>query len=184
MISFLVGRIEKKERQRLLINVAGFGFSVITPDYPIDELPDVGESIKLYTRIYFGRKDIRIYGFVNEREAEVFDRIVEIPKVGPQIALSLISHLGVDGLMRVIREGDFVTLGDVPRVGIKSAKRIISELKDEIDLMSDEKIKSVVEALVRLGYTRNEIKSVMGVIFENSNLPIEDLLKKVLSKLG
>lgn len=184
MISFLVGRIEKKERQKLLVNVAGFGFSVITPDYPVEELPEVGEDVKLYTRIYFGKREVRIYGFLNEREAEIFDRIVEIPKLGPQIALSLISHLGVDGLMRVIREGDFVTLGDVPRVGIKSAKRIISELKDEIDMMLDEKVRSVVEALLRLGYTRNEIRSVMGVIYENSDLPLEDLLKKVLSKLG
>ncbi|MGB9807426.1 MAG: Holliday junction branch migration protein RuvA [Thermosulfidibacteraceae bacterium] len=184
MISFISGKLVRREKHRVLVNVNGLGFSVLTPEYDESLMPKIGDDIFLWVRVHVSQREIKIYGFLDEREVEIFDRIVEIPKIGPQIALSIISHLGVDGLMRVLKEEDLVTLGEVPRVGMKSARRILSELKDEVSIIYDSRVKEIVEALYRLGYSKREVKAVLGYIIENINLPVEELIKKVLLKLG
>ncbi len=185
MFAFLEGKIVEKRGSEVLLNVSGMGFSVQVPLETAEALPDTGDVAFLWTYTYFGEKELKIFGFSTKRELELFKTIIQIPKVGPQVALSIISHLGYEGFLRVVEEGDVSSLKKVPRVGEKTAKRIISELRDVVGrAVSDSVSSDVVEALKSLGYTEREIAGVLKAVKEKDRLSDEQLLKECLRILG
>lgn len=184
MIAFVKGKILKRERERIFISLGAIGFEVFVPTYTKDDALKEGSEVFLWIKIYIGEKDVRIYGFTSEEELIVFDRITEIPKVGPQMALSIISHLGVEGVIKAVKDEDIVLLSEVPKVGEKSARRIISELKDTLLLAFDDKMKTVIEALYSLGYSKEEVRSVIGRLKVNKDLSEEDIVKEALRLLS
>ncbi len=175
----------EKKGSEVLLNVSGMGFSVHVPLETYLSLPKVGEVVFLWTYTYIGEKEIKIFGFSTRKELELFRTITQIPKVGPQVALSIVSHLGCDKFLSVLENQDVSTLKSVPRVGEKTAKRIISELKDMIVKTVPVGIsRDVVEALKTLGYTDEEITRVVRAVGNKEEMSEEELLKECLKLLG
>jgi Holliday junction DNA helicase RuvA len=74
----------------------------------------------------------KLYGFVSEGEREAFRRIIDISKIGPKVALSILSHLSVSDLAHSVAMGDSSRLKAVPGVGAKTAQRLVVELRGKL----------------------------------------------------
>ncbi len=184
MFSFLEGRVVHKRGWELFLSVNGLGFCVRVPPQ-LSDRTSVGDSLFLWVRSFYREKEKEFvhYGFGSLEEVELFNRLIKVPSVGPQVAFSLIAHLGCEGLIRAIESEDAASLSSVPKVGPKTAKRIVSELS-RLEPSGGSKEGYVVEALVSLGYSREEaLQAVSQVAIEEGDTE-EEILRKVLKRLG
>lgn len=116
-----------------LIGTVGPGGDILTPGgvgYVVATTTPLtpGTDVRVYVHTAFTQNDIRLYGFTSPEERQVFLRLVAIQKVGPQMALSILAAVGVDGLVRAVRDGDHRPLVAADGVGAKSAERIVAML--------------------------------------------------------
>ena len=187
MFSFLEGIVVSKAPGEVLLSVNGLGFRLTVPVGASSQIPDVGKKAFFWVRSFFREKekDFVHYGFLDRRELELFNLIIKVPSVGPQVAMSLISHLGYEKFVGAVEEGDVEALSRVPKVGKKTAKRIVTELgKERISLEPVPSAeKAVLEALVSLGYTPKEAEEALRKVDAQWNSE-EELLRLVLKELG
>ncbi len=187
MFSFLEGIVVSKSPGEVQLSVNGLGFRLIVPVEDSSQIPDIGEKAFFWVRSFFREKekDFVHYGFLDKRELDLFNLIIKVPSVGPQVAMSIISHLGYERFVGAVEEGDVEVLSRVPKVGKKTAKRIVAELgKERISLGTIPSAeKAVLEALVSLGYTLKEAEEALRRVDVQWKTE-EELLRLVLRELG
>jgi Holliday junction DNA helicase RuvA len=134
---------------------------------------------------------IYLYGFYDYEELNMFKMLLLVSKIGPKMALGLLSSLNVNDIKSAIFNNNPDLLSRAPGIGKKTAGRIILELKDRIDSISIDEVEiggenrnidDAVSALLSLGYTRNEINNVFSQM-ELGNLKTEDIIKLSIKKL-
>jgi len=172
MFAYLKGVLISTSSTHLVIDVNGIGYLLLTPHQLIDQLPAIGETVKLHTTFVVREFAHSLYGFLNEYERDIFEVLMNITGVGPKLALSLIGHLPLAALQQAVLMQDVRTLCNVPGVGKKTAERLIVELKDKLANLSQfdmedfvvanvEKVdpkkhlaQDATLALINLGYTQ------------------------------
>ena len=132
MITFLEGKIDSKQPARLVMNVGGIGYEVLIPLSTYDKLAREGESMRILTHHYVREDTQTLFGFATEAERQMFLLLLGISKIGPKIALSVLSGLNARELKRAVVEGDKKRLSSISGIGPKMAERMILELKDKI----------------------------------------------------
>ena len=185
MFAFLKGKVVDKEKGCVILDVNGLGFRLLVPLRDILKL-ELGKDYTFWIHTYIGEKEINLYGFLEQRELEMFKVINSIPKVGPQVALSILSHLSLEEFREAVESGDYEKLKGIPRVGEKKAKRIINELKEQFpegSIVSD-KENNVIAALISLGYTRIEAIKTLEKVENKDEMSEEELLKACLKSIG
>ena len=200
MISFLKGILSYKNPPFLTIDVQGVGYELQVSMNTFYKLPDVGETIFLHTHCITREDGSFLYGFYDLHERFVFREIIKITGVGPKLALTILSGMSISELMRCIQERDVNRLVRLPKVGRKTAERLLVEMQGkfaeqikagnqftEVLLASEDKsqtaIKDAVNALVTLGYGVQEAnKSIANV--SNQADDSETLIRLALQNLG
>lgn len=184
MFAYIEGVVSQIKDSYLVLDVNGLGFYVYIPQSMCKKLV-IGRIYRIFTSFVINNGIPTLYGFLSQRDKELFELLINVSGIGPKCGLTLISELGYDGIIRGIRSEDIETLGEVPGVGKKKAKKLILELKEkliDIDETSEENIKLLTEALKKLGYNKKEIReAIEGIDIENSSL--EDLIKASLKRL-
>ena len=161
MISCIRGIVEKIGKGHLIVRVGDVSFKVLVPTYVLDESLQPGDSITLFTYLFFKEEELALYGFQEEEERDFFELLITTPGVGPKVALSLLSHLSPAALREAIALEQEGILTRVPGIGPKTAKSIIFHLKDKIKAEIPAPIPSaltkadeeVIAALTSLGYS-------------------------------
>ncbi len=186
MIRRITGKVVGIGRDRVVIDVCGFGLEVLCPADVIENLR-IGEEVTMLTTMTFGDEP-RIYGFLSEEEQRVFERLMRVPKVGPKTALRILSSSDTETLVSMIKSGDHRALSRIPGIGLKTAERIVAELRKEFSDFEVEEIhdfSDALDALVALGYsTKEAISAIKSVAKPGMN--VEDIIKgalRFLSKL-
>ncbi|MCD8492820.1 MAG: Holliday junction branch migration protein RuvA [Geovibrio sp.] len=152
-------------------------------------LPDIGEKASLYTLMNVREDDISLFGFVTLEVKKLFILLTSISKVGPKMALAILSGLDVKSFEKAVVSGDVVKIKGIPGIGLKTAERIILELKDKFDLVfktevkPDDNSEDVVSALCNLGYSRKDAENAVRVSYSGEN-SFEENLKKALRGLS
>ena len=200
MIGLLTGRLVRKAPQQILVDVNGVGYRVLVSLVTFYALPDEGEKITL--EIYTGvREDaIYLYGFTKSGEKTLFEKLITVSKIGPKLALNILSGMATTDLCRAIASGDVPRLSSVPGVGAKTAERMIVELRDKIKIedegeMPDEtdadaprpggrSTDDAVTALVNLGYRKKEAEKVVGKAAREGAETLESLIRASLTLLS
>lgn len=184
MFAYLEGIVSQVKDNLLILDVSGLGFCLHIPSSLCKRLT-VGKTYRIFTSFNMNNGIPVIYGFLSEKDKELFELLTNVSGIGPKSGLALISELGYDGIVKGIRDGDIETLGRVSGVGRKKARKLILELKEkltEIEGSSQENIRLLTEALRKLGYNRKDIMEVVEEIdLENNSL--EDLIKISLKRL-
>ncbi len=185
MLAFLEGIVVDKSPSEVLVNVSGMGFSVQIPFDTFRFIPEAGKKVFLWVYTYIGEKEIKLFGFKDREQLDLFKTIISIPKVGPNVALSIISHLSHERFFEIVDSGDISALKAIPKVGEKTAKRIISELKGVIPSKTfSSKEGDVLSALKSLGYTDEEAVKALRMVENKESLSEDELLKECLKILG
>ena len=195
MISYVSGIVEYVDTEKVVVDNHGIGISVFMTNDDLSVIGE-GEEVKLHT--YFNVKEdaMQLYGFLNRENLEMFKLLLTVNKVGPKIALGILSTCPGDMLKMSIVSGDSKTIASSPGVGAKTAERIVLELKDKIEIEGVEDFvpenssadsslsNDVVDALVELGYSKSEAISAVKRIDETEDMSVEDMLKKALMLIG
>ena len=198
MLAYIKGILEMKMTGYIVIDVGGLGYKVFMSESGIEKLGNIGEQVKVHTYYKVREDDISIFGFNSLEELRMFELLIGVSGVGAKSAISMLSSITPSKFALAVISNDVKTLTKIPGIGPKSAQRIILELKDKLkteeaiqtnsielktSIVENNKLEEAVQALKVLGYTRQEIESVLAKI-EVNTLTVEDIIRKALSFLG
>lgn len=190
MISHIYGDISQYGEGFVVIDVGGIGYQVNVTKPVLDELTGKKEKVKLYTYLQV-REDAHIlYGFLNQSELEMFKLLISVTRVGPQIAMNILSQIKIEELAAAIIHEDEKVLTRISGVGAKNAKRLILELRDKMTkkmegfaLPATGSINyDAVSALVSLGFPRQSAERAVETV-SGGEQKVETIIKAALLKL-
>lgn len=195
MISYLRGHFRGVDEDRVILEVQGIGYEVAVPSTVLQKLPKNGEELELYTHLYVREDALQLYGFSTPQERAMFRVLITARGIGPRVALTILDKFPGDSLAAVLERGEVDSLLKVPGVGKKTAQRLILELKgklpesffnDEEKTVEEQVDSEVVQALLALGYSRQESLDVLRKIQPRSadETSTEAVLRLALRELG
>lgn len=191
MISFLIGIIEEKKDNTLILNVNGVGYELITSVNTLSSLPLQGESIKIYTYMAVREDGIFLFGFSTQEERELFYKLITVSGVGPKMAITILSGLSLSDLTVAIMKEDSKLLSKIKGLGKKTAERICLELKDKLSGISIEDntsfevnydeyaVQMATDTLISLGINKNEAY-MLARSYAGGNATAEEIISKSL----
>lgn len=194
MIEYLRGEIVEITPAYVVMDCAGVGYYANISLNTYTALQHaVSGKIFIYEAI---REDAHVlFGFSSKEERDLFLLLISVSGIGGNTARMILSAFSVQELRNVISSGDAVQLKNVKGIGLKTAQRIIVDLKDKIGipagaeplvagLPSGETREEAVSALVILGFAANvSAKVVSSVLKENPGLTVEQIIKESLKRL-
>jgi Holliday junction DNA helicase RuvA len=178
MISQVTGRLVAREVDRVEVaSPGGVTWELEIPLATFEVLPRLGDTVVLHTHLVVREDEWLLYGFASLLERRVFRRLLAATGVGPALALSMLSRLSAERLVRAIRDRDVATLQTVPRVGRKKAQQLVLDLADKLDDLLGEgpgaarpegaSADSAIRALVALGYTTVEAERAVAAALDS-----------------
>lgn len=167
MISFIVGTIEEKRENILVLECGGIGYELTISGTTYETLPLIGERVKILTYLQVREDGISLFGFSTEDERELFNKLISVSGVGPKMAIGVLSGMKISDLLISIAREDTVVLSKIKGLGKKTAERIVLELKDKISpigfveteeniTFDQTAIDDACEALISLGVPKND----------------------------
>jgi Holliday junction DNA helicase RuvA len=197
MISLLTGNVRAINTDRLVVEVGGFGLSVLVTPTTTTQLT-LGSQIQLFTSLVVREDSLTLFGFVNEESRTLFELVQTVSGIGPKVALSILGALTPEDLARAISQEDVGAIEKVPGIGRKGAQRLILELKGKLsDLSTAQPYQAhqpawreqLSSALVSLGFSPKESDAAISNVVSNlhadgtdaSNLELSELLKLTLA---
>jgi Holliday junction DNA helicase RuvA len=138
---------------------------------------------------------ITLYGFMHQSELEMFRILIGVSGIGPQIAMNLLSQIGIEDFVMAILNEDEKALTRISGIGTKSAKRLILELRDKMKKVSETMVvgdvgraspavHDAVSALVSLGFSEKESRdAVNAAALVMKNPTVQELIKAALVKM-
>ena len=203
MYSYIKGTLEEISEDQIVVENHGIGYNIRISARMLDVLPTRGEEIKIYTYLYVKEDAFSLFGFPSRDELEMFKLLINVSGIGPKGGLAVLSVLSANDLRYAIVAEDVKTISKAPGVGSKTAKRLIIELKDKIDLEeviengfeqveasnpvsgSNNRIrKEAADAWVALGYSATEASKVLSGIEITEDSDVERVLKAALKNMA
>jgi len=197
MIAHLKGKLANKSPDHSIVDVNGIGYKVFTPLSTYYALPKPGESVSLRIHTRVREDELKLFGFLTEEEQTTFEKLITINKVGPKLALGILSGMSTTDLLFAVMNNDAARLSSIPGVGKKTAERLALEMKDklsdlalEMEHPSDTKspggfYEDALSALINLGYKKPQAEKALKTAYNDNgkNSSLEDLIKESLNNL-
>lgn len=194
MIGYLTGKIVSKKPTKIILDVNGVGYLINISISTFEKITDQ-EQVSLYTFLSVKEDSLDLYGFYTMAEKEMFELLISVSGIGPKIAQSILSGIQIDELREALKTNNLSRLTAVPGVGRKTAERMLVELRDKVDALT-EKIEVVsagsynirndaVTALTNLGYnSKIAERTIRAVLDKNPSITIEELIKEALASMN
>ena len=197
MIDYIKGSIVELNPARVVVDTHGIGYDIEISLQTYQVLEGKAEATLYIYHHIRQREDIELYyGFATKDERELFKLIIGVSGVGVNSARMILSSLSADELREAILSENVNVIKSVKGIGLKSAQRMILELKDKVvkgegmesvPLFPADNKKAVDEAtqaLIMLGFSRQNIGKVLQAILKsNPTASVEDLIKNALKRL-
>lgn len=173
------------------METGGFGFKIFVSEKSLRSFPKIGSSLRLFCVFSVRQDGGEIYGFLDEKEKDIFQLLTSVSGVGPKSALKILGKIKFETLLSAVASGKADLIAQKWGIGQKKAERIILELRNKARQLQQnddggaalEADQEIFDILVNLGYKQKEIKKAV------SNLPdkivkTEERLKKALKILS
>jgi Holliday junction DNA helicase RuvA len=197
MIALLTGRIAHKSPEFIIMDVNGVGYRVQIPFSTYYDLPEEGMDISLNIYTQVKEDAINLYGFRSLAEKNFFQLLISVTGIGPKLGKDILSNIQVQDLARALIQGDLTRLSAIPGIGMKTAERLVLELKSKVlkldlSLAAPEDIRTspsvaitddVCSALVNLGYKEALVKRALADLDIPPDASMEEVLRKALKLL-
>ena len=193
MITQIKGKLIEKNPTQVVVDCNGIGYEINISLHTFSSI-SADENIQLYTHLQV-REDAHIlYGFFTVQERAVFRLLISVSGIGTSTARTMLSSLSPAQIQLAIGSEDVPTIQGVKGIGLKTAQRVIIELKDKIrSIQGSEEIpvhksntikEETLSALEVLGYSRKASEKVVDNLIQgNPDGTVEDLIKGALNKL-
>ena len=201
MFAYIKGSLEVKTTGYVVVETNGIGYKIFMSETAIEKLGEIGKEVKIHTYMRVREDDVSLYGFNTNEELRMFELLLSVSGIGAKSAISILSNITPSSFALAVITNDINTLKKLPGIGVKSAQRVILELKDKLKteeitktdkaptiemkqkVQEDDRVSEAISALQVLGYSRKEIDTAIGKI-DTAELTVEDIIRKGLNNLA
>lgn len=198
MIATIKGNVILADTSSVVIECGGIGYQVFVTNAVLEKA-SVGASLQLYTYLQVKEDGLALFGFSLLDEKRLFEQLLAVSGVGPKGAMAILSFLGADALRFAVMSSDAKQISKTPGIGVKTAQKIILELKDKVNLedtlheipaapmgtaglLSPARTDAVM-ALTALGYRESEALHAVKQVDAPEDADSDMILKLALKKL-
>lgn len=197
MISYIKGVLAHRGESYIILETGGIGYQIFVSTEVLSKMPGLGQEIKIFTHMSVKDDGISLFGFYSKEEQALFLKLLTVGGIGPKGALGFLSQFSPQEIILAILSSDAKTLSKAPGIGIKTAQRVILELKDKcstedaivmpadvqqgVDLVGGAKFEAI-DAMTALGYSRSEAAKAVGLVVAEG-MSVEEILKAALKKM-
>jgi Holliday junction DNA helicase RuvA len=191
MIARLEGMVIDIGSDHLVVSVGGVGLRVHVPGDVLRGLSGRGAHVRLFTHLHVRENELALYGCSTQEQLELFHLLLSVSGIGPRTALTILSSLSPERLRAAVSREQPDVLAQVPGVGLKTARRIIFQLKDKlapgqiaaVPGLTDQDTE-VIAALTALGYSVVEAQTALQNIPRDPEMSLEEQLRLTLAFFG
>lgn len=196
MIDYIKGEIIELTPTDIVLECHGIGYNILISVQTYSVL-DEKKDATVYIHHYLREDEELYYGFATKEERKMFRLLIGVSGVGASTARMMLSSLSVEEIQNAILSEDVSRIKSVKGIGLKSAQRIIIELKDKVvkggetDMsalftqVDNKASEEATTALIMLGFTKvNVNKAVNAVLKEDPTATVENIIRKSLQKLS
>ena len=205
MIQFVRGILDTVSENQIVVENQGIGWGILVPLSVVSAVPQTGNEVKIYTYMHVREDAMQLFGFLTKDELAMFQLLITVSGIGPKGALGILSVMDADALRFAILADDAKSISKAPGIGVKTAGRLILELRDKVDF--EEAIEGAldrgemnaagrssagengaaaneaIQALVALGYSSAEAVKAVKKVAAAPDQTVEDILKAALKNL-
>ncbi|UUC46687.1 Holliday junction branch migration protein RuvA [Flavobacterium cerinum] len=193
MIAHIKGRLVEKSPTEVIIDCNGVGYQINISLHTFSLLPD-SENIKLYTFLQIKEDAHTLFGFVEKAERELFKLLISVSGIGAGTARTMLSSIPPQQIIHAIASNDVATVQSIKGIGVKTAQRVILDLKDKVlKIYNLEEVSAVesntnkneaLSALEVLGFVRKSAEKVVDkIVKDNPEASVESIIKLALKNL-
>ncbi|MBD0354857.1 MAG: Holliday junction branch migration protein RuvA [Actinomycetota bacterium] len=193
MIHRLRGILVEKDTEGVVLDVGGVGYRASASLATLRALPSLGEECVIHTRMVVREDAMLLFGFASREERMAFDALTAVSKVGPKLALAVLSSMSPADVAEAVARGDVLKLASVPGLGRKTAERLVLELKGKnLAVFGAEPAVAgdagggpymeAREALTGLGYSLEEAEKALKDVPPQET--VEKYIKEALRRIG
>ncbi|HOF54133.1 MAG: Holliday junction branch migration protein RuvA [Prolixibacteraceae bacterium] len=193
MYEFISGEIAELNPAMVVLQTGGVGYSIHISLNTFSAL-NGQKQVRIYTHLIVREDAHLLYGFAGKAERELFRNLLSVSGVGAATALMMLSSLSTDEIVSAINTENVTLLKSVKGIGIKTAQRIIIDLKDKVArgtpaeqilIPANNTIRNeALSALVMLGFARKNAEPALDrIIRENPAASVETVIKLTLKRL-
>ena len=193
MITPVRGRLVEKSPTEVVVDCNGVGYLLHISLNTFSSLPE-SENVVLYTHLSIREDAHTLFGFINKTEREIFKLLISVSGVGPSIARTMLSSMTSEEIQNAIATENVALIQSVKGIGLKTAQRVIVDLKDkilktfdidELSINSSNTNKDeALSALEVLGFNRKQSEKVVSAVLKgNHEASVEQIIKSALKNL-
>jgi Holliday junction DNA helicase RuvA len=193
MITHVEGKLVEKTPTHVIIDCNGIGYFINISLHTFSQIPDQ-EAIKIFTHLQVKEDSHTLYGFSSASEREIFRLLISVSGIGANTARTMLSSLTPKQIREGIAVGDVALIQSVKGIGLKTAQRVIIDLKDKIlkiydidetSLIQDNTNKDeALSALEVLGFMKKQSERIVDKIVGSSpDATVEFIIKEALKNL-
>lgn len=202
MIRFVKGKLVFVGESEVVLENGGIGYGISVPVSVMEELPELGEEVQLYTYMNVREDAMQLFGFLTQEDLRMYKLLITVNGIGPKAGLGIMGSMSTYDIRYAIMAGDSKAIAKAPGIGPKTAGKVILELKDKMeweelfpveekeavtvskasDLMKGI-VQDAVEALVVLGYPKSDAVKAVRAVKVTEDMTVEELLKCSLKNM-
>ncbi|MAJ31382.1 MAG: Holliday junction branch migration protein RuvA [Flavobacteriaceae bacterium] len=194
MITFLRGRLIEKNPTHVIVECNGVGYHVDISLHTYGLIPDQ-ESVQVHTYLQIKEDSHTLYGFFDTSEREIFKLLISVNGIGASTARTMLSSLNPDEIGTAIAQEDVKKIQSVKGIGLKTAQRVIIDLKDKISKVeltenfvgigaALQQKDEAISALEVLGYHKKSSEKIIDALLKiDADMSVEQLIKQALNRL-
>ena len=193
MITHIQGKLVQKTPTHVIIDCNGIGYFVNISLHTFSQIPDQ-EAIKVFTHLQVKEDSHTLYGFISSAEREIFRLLISVSGIGANTARTMLSSLTPKQIREGIAVGDVALIQSVKGIGLKTAQRVIIDLKDKVLKIYDIDETSLsqnntnkdeaLSALEVLGFMKKQSERIVEkIVISTPDASVEFIIKEALKNL-
>ncbi len=202
MIAYVCGEVADVLESSVIVDVGGVGYEVGTTARVCGQLTGAKEKVKLHTWLQVKEDGLQLFGFLRKDDLRVFRLLLGVSGIGPKGAMALLSVMEADELRFAVATGDAKAISRAPGIGLKTAQRLIIDLKDKLKLedalghlaeaeeegalpvSEDTSARGeAIQALRALGYSQTDAQAAVRAAGDVKGLDTEEILRRALRQM-
>ncbi|EPR72800.1 Holliday junction DNA helicase RuvA [Winogradskyella psychrotolerans RS-3] len=193
MITHIEGKLVEKNPTDVVIDCNGVGYFINISLHTYSQIPDK-EHLRLYTYLQVREDSHSLYGFSSNVEREIFKLLISVSGIGTNTARTMLSSLSPDQVKEGIAGGDVALIQSVKGIGVKTAQRVIIDLKDKVlKVYGIDELSSIpnnthkdeaLSALDVLGFNKKQSEKIVDkILLAQPDAQVEQIIKEALKNL-
>src|SRR5436309_7580306 len=193
MIAHLPGKLLAKHPKQAIVDTSGVGHDVTITVPTFSDLPEPGTDVALHIHTHLREDALALYGFLRASEKLLFEKLITVSGIGPKLAITILSGMPADEMVRSIRGNDVARLTRIPGIGKKTAERMVLELRDKLPESGTLAApttsavtpieEDVLSALLNLGYQRAAAEKALSAATRSKAGSFDSLFREALAGL-